>query len=393
MQPFNLDARILLLSTLCFSFLNYVFTVSTDRRIGRFRLMGTAFFIPLVLSAFAFFYWEQTDIVKLSALGDTLLLLALLAAIGGRGKDRGLRYKEAAYYAVSAVLALYLFKYKGMALFAPLSAAQYFIQIVLILIMMGLLKRQKNDEVRLYSALTVFLFSAVLGSFPEYEYLPAFHIAFRIGAYILFYHCFSNRMRRRYDSKVAETEDLKESLERALNVEVRKRMYAIEKSNERLLEMSKTDLMTKAYNKITILNLIEKLISKKERPFSILMFDIDHFKRINDTLGHVTGDLCLRTLASIASANIREMDYLGRYGGDEFIIVLPGLSTGEAKFVAERFRSRVSESSDPRLTVSIGIATYPEDGTTVKELISAADKGLYRSKSKGRNTVSHHKLF
>ena len=151
-----------------------------------------------------------------------------------------------------------------------------------------------------------------------------------------------------------------------------------------------TDLLTKTLNKITILNIIEKLItSKREKVFSILMFDIDDFKTINDTLGHIAGDLCLRTLAIIASNNIREVDYIGRYGGDEFIIVLPNLAENEAQFVAERFRNKVNETSNPKLTVSIGIATYPRDGETVKDLLSAADKALYKSKSKGKNTISH----
>ncbi|HYE83090.1 MAG TPA: GGDEF domain-containing protein [Clostridia bacterium] len=194
--------------------------------------------------------------------------------------------------------------------------------------------------------------------------------------------------------KINESEKLKEVLEHSLNKEVKKRVFEIERSNERLLEISKTDLLTKAFNKITILNIIEKLInSKKEEIFSILMFDIDNFKIINDSLGHVTGDICLKTLANIASGNIREVDYLGRYGGDEFIIVLPALAENEAKFVAERFKKKVNETSNPKFTVSIGIATYPYDGRTVKDLISAADKGLYKSKSKGKNTISHASLF
>ena len=165
-------------------------------------------------------------------------------------------------------------------------------------------------------------------------------------------------------------------------------------SNEKLLELSKTDSLTKAYNKLAIMNIIEKLTTSKARQtFSILMFDIDKFKTINDTLGHVTGDMCIRTLVSIAQANIRSIDYLGRYGGDEFIIVLPTLSANDARIVAERFRSKVAETNNPRFTVSIGIATFPEDGKTVKELISAADIGLYRAKERGRNAVSHSMLF
>lgn len=389
----SLDSRILLLSSICFSFLIYVFSISMKRKTNKFKLMGTAFFIPSFLNISTFLYAGQVDIFQISHFSDVLLLLALFLAVCEIKKDQRFKYREISYYAFPMIISIYLFKYNDLNALTLLSRTKGIVETVLILMTMWLLKRQKNNESRLYGAFTAFLFSMVLSLFSDHNYTIEAYIFFRTVGYLLFFIYFSHIINQRYLSKVAETENLKESLERALNVEVKKRMYAIEKSNERLLEMSKTDLMTKAYNKITILNLIEKLIGKKDVQFSILMFDIDNFKIINDTLGHVTGDLCLKTLANIAVANIREVDYLGRYGGDEFVIVLPNLSTNEAKFVAERFRSRVSETSNPRFTVSIGIATYPQDGTTVKELISAADKGMYRSKSKGRNTVSHQKLF
>lgn len=195
-------------------------------------------------------------------------------------------------------------------------------------------------------------------------------------------------------AKIDEAEKLKASVEKDLNYEVKKRMFEIERSNERLLEISKTDALTKAYNKSAILNIIEKQCSfKNAKTFSILMFDIDYFKQINDKLGHITGDLCLKTLANIAFGNIRSIDYFGRYGGDEFIIVLPTLGLNEAKQVAERFRARIAETENPTFTVSIGVACYPEDGSTYKELLAAADEGLYRSKAKGRNAVSHKSMF
>lgn len=389
----SLDSRILLLSTICFSFLTYVFSISMNRKTNKFKLMGTAFFIPLIISSSIFLFPRQVDIFQIAHFSDVFLLLTFFISACEIKRDHRFKYREALYYILPVFLSFYLLKSKDLYLLTLLSSAQGIVEIVLILITMWLLKGQKNNEPRLYGALTSFLFSMVLNLFSEHKYMTDAYIFFRTVAYLLFFSYFSHIINQRHLNKIAETENLKESLERALNVEVKKRMYAIEKSNERLLEMSKTDLMTKAYNKITILNLIEKLISKKDITFSILMFDIDNFKIINDTLGHVTGDLCLKTLANIAMSNIREVDYLGRYGGDEFIIVLPNLSTNEAKFVAERFRSRVGETSNPRFTVSIGIATYPQDGETVKELISAADKAMYRSKSKGRNAVSHQKLF
>ena len=199
---------------------------------------------------------------------------------------------------------------------------------------------------------------------------------------------------KKLTAKIDEAEKLKASVEKDLNYEVKKRMFEIERSNERLLEISKTDALTKAYNKSAILNIIDKQCTfKNPKTFSIMMFDMDYFKQINDKFGHVQGDICLKTLANIAFGNIRSIDYFGRYGGDEFIIVLPTLSLEEAMHVAERFRAKIAETQNPNLTVSIGVACYPEDGENAKDLLKAADEGLYKSKEKGRNAVSHRTLF
>jgi diguanylate cyclase (GGDEF)-like protein len=172
--------------------------------------------------------------------------------------------------------------------------------------------------------------------------------------------------------------------------EVTKRVEAIEKSNKKLVEISKTDGLTGAYMKTAILNFIDRLIERAPNaPFSLIMLDIDFFKTINDTQGHQTGDRCLKTLASIARTSFRSEDIIGRYGGDEFTIILPGANPTKAIMVAERFRQNIEKGTNPRYTVSIGISTYPQDAVTTKDMLEAADRGLYLSKKKGRNAVSH----
>jgi diguanylate cyclase (GGDEF)-like protein len=123
------------------------------------------------------------------------------------------------------------------------------------------------------------------------------------------------------------------------------------------------------------------------------MFDLDHFKSINDNLGHIVGDKCLKSLSYMVRKHIRDFDLFGRYGGDEFIIVNPNTNLKHSRIIAERLRQEVERTENPHYTLSIGISTYPEDGRTVKELILSADKALYISKDKGRNAVSHKDLF
>lgn len=126
--------------------------------------------------------------------------------------------------------------------------------------------------------------------------------------------------------------------------------------------------------------------------FSVLLLDIDHFKRINDTYGHLTGDRALMTLTSAISNTLRNVDFLGRYGGEEFVILLPETEAPEALNVAERIRSLVAEISIPtqkdplRMTISVGVAVYESNDATVDNILDRADRALYQAKAKGRNT-------
>ncbi|MDC3412926.1 sensor domain-containing diguanylate cyclase [Terrihalobacillus insolitus] len=121
---------------------------------------------------------------------------------------------------------------------------------------------------------------------------------------------------------------------------------------------------------------------------SVLMLDIDHFKQVNDTLGHQTGDRILRQVTSVIQNNIRTSDICARYGGEEFIVLLPQVSQPAANRIAERILQRVKKETDPSVTISIGIASLHSSNTSMEELVEQADKALYYSKEHGRDQVS-----
>lgn len=187
-----------------------------------------------------------------------------------------------------------------------------------------------------------------------------------------------------------EHDEIRNDFHHAVEREVRKRTRRMEWVQDQIKEKSKVDTLTGALMKQPLLNLMDSYIHSKEmRKFSILMFDIDKFKTLNDTYGHIVGDKCLKQLVSIAFSTLRENDSIGRYGGDEFFIILPDQTASQAMRIADRYRESVHEHTDPSYSISIGIATYPWDGETHKELIKIADDGLYRSKELGRNRVSY----
>lgn len=175
---------------------------------------------------------------------------------------------------------------------------------------------------------------------------------------------------------------------------LKEKFQIMEHNKAKLMDMAYTDKMTGVYNKDKIVSLIKDMIKEgKAKTFSIIMFDIDNFKKINDNLGHLVGDEAIINMARTGETAIRGQDSIGRYGGDEFIILLPNLNAIDTKVIAERLRKNIEKNSQPHFTISLGVASYPDDGQSFKELLEAADQALYKSKERGKNRVSHLSLY
>jgi len=164
----------------------------------------------------------------------------------------------------------------------------------------------------------------------------------------------------------------------------------------RLQEMAETDGLTGLYNHRFLQNRLNQELARSQRykrPLSVLLFDIDHFKNVNDTYGHRTGDAVLMELAKVVSGKLRNLDVLARYGGEEFMAILPETPKPGAMELAERLRETIQDHLFPRdegdpihITVSIGVGSFPEH-TVKEELIEFTDQALYRAKEGGRNRV------
>ena len=168
---------------------------------------------------------------------------------------------------------------------------------------------------------------------------------------------------------------------------------------KRIEKLAITDGLTKVYNHRYFYKRADEELQRTKRYggcFSLIMLDLDFFKKFNDHFGHKAGDLALSSVAQILTDSTRSLDVVCRYGGEEFTIILPETDSEGAELVAERVRSavenyyfNVAEGKPPvHVTVSIGIATYPHDVKTLEELIEYADRALYYSKEHGKNMVT-----
>ena len=155
-----------------------------------------------------------------------------------------------------------------------------------------------------------------------------------------------------------------------------------------------TDGLTGCYNRRSFDLQLERdlhLATRMRQPLSLIMLDLDNFKNINDQAGHEAGDEALRMLADNVRAELRAVDTAARFGGDEFVIILPQANSEGAALVAERLRKRIEQTEVPafgQMTASFGLATFPTHASSRETLVVAADQALYKSKNSGRNRVS-----
>ncbi len=184
----------------------------------------------------------------------------------------------------------------------------------------------------------------------------------------------------------------RENLERS----VTERTKELQEANARLQLLAVTDGLTGLFNHRRFQEALQTELVRAERhkrPLSVLMIDVDFFKKVNDVMGHPAGDELLRKLAEILGADLRQTDMIARYGGEEFTVLLPETTKSEAVMVGERMRTAVEEGANQgnpwkqKVTVSMGVATYPEDGSSGEQVLEAADQAMYIAKRQGRNRV------
>ena len=155
-----------------------------------------------------------------------------------------------------------------------------------------------------------------------------------------------------------------------------------------------TDALTGLPNARAVQDTLKRLVAQASRmlwPLSAVLIDLDHFKEVNDTFGHGLGDEVLAAIGAALHSTVRESDFVGRYGGEEFVMLLPDSDRDTAVQVAERVRTAIGDlrvlEGDSSVSASFGIAVFPEDAPDAARLVRNADRALYRAKANGRNRV------
>ena len=166
----------------------------------------------------------------------------------------------------------------------------------------------------------------------------------------------------------------------------------LQQQNEKLVELSSIDALTGIFNRRILFERLDyemKRADRTKKPISVVIMDIDHFKQVNDQHGHLAGDQILIQVAKLLQQSVRNTDIVGRYGGEEFLVILPDCSAAEGSKVAEKIRLAIQDAAfdaDLKVTISGGVAEYKDQ--SIEKLIDDADNYLYEAKRNGRNSIS-----
>lgn len=377
----SLTIKLILLS----SFAIFTYAICDLSTSYRHKILGTAFLSLVIIIGFGDTFTVNSTFTEFILLGNYSFALALLISTISLRAFPSKHYHYINYY-LPFIGLIILNRFEGS--FYSFLGTPIPITLMILSLCISLLLLYKASMRNAWKYLCIIFLGILITSFKGIgEFIFVGNILYIIGAISLIID-FKSFSKQNYEMQLEEIRALKDNFEYEVKKHAAERTFYMEIQKEKIAEKTRIDNLTRVLNKAGLVHEFNTLIGKN-RKFSVLMFDIDKFKTINDTYGHIIGDKCLKQLALTARSSIRQTDITGRYGGDEFIIILPQSGPDDALKIGEKFRKAVEKSKNPHFTVSIGVATYPWDGEDMTALIESADKGLYASKNQGRNKITY----
>ena len=357
---------------------------------------GRVFMAPLTLYALHVMHLvPDFDLNQIFWIGETMLLVLVILATWEGSRSLEKIILPFILLPLAAGGCLYLIHTYLSQIIKSVPRAQYTWTLLIPVAGIFIIRRKQGGKTDLFVFGSLLLLASYgIHFFDGSLFMPEVSLTLQFLAYGLWLFHFTLTAREEALACRLEMADTRRKIEKSVFYSVHKLAADRIRQQQDLLENAKRDELTGVLNRISIMDMIEQRIrGHREEPFTLLMLDIDHFKAMNETQGHETGNLVLEHLAAIADEVVREEDRIGRYGEDEFLILLSTQTLPEARQVAERVKEAVESHQHPVFTISIGISVYPMDGETVVELIDQADKGVYKSKVKGGNAISHVRLL
>jgi diguanylate cyclase (GGDEF) domain len=390
----SFDNQIQLLLLQSFSAYMFATCLTVKTHDTRLRAMGLSFFIPLVLAGYSFLvspYNVNAASVYLDLSWFLLILLLVLISLVRKPAD-ALKFLYVIIFLLPVGAILIQKRLTGLnytmyiqTANLVLAAAQFIMTVVSLIC-------RNRDSALLHSGILLTSVGFALFLYESGNWVLALLPA-GAGLFVCALYLYLNT----YGKLKSEHERYSLELDRinqSIRAEVTRRVNEIERAGRLTARSVKTDGMTGLYLKSTLISLMESMTERMPySSFSVLLIDIDDFGKINEGLGRQAGDRCIRSVSGLIQASFRKDDITARFGGDEFAVILPGVSSVRACLSAERFRQAVQEKSDPKVTVSIGIATYPDDADNVTALLEAAGRALDVSRRNGKNRITCYSML
>ena len=377
----SLTMKLVLLS----SFAVFAYTLCDKHVSYRHKILGTAFLSLIVIIGFGDTFSANSSFNQTVIFGNYTFALTLLVSTVCLNFFPGKHFHHINYY-IPFIGLIFINQFEG--LYSPYLGMPIPITLMVLCLSLSIFLLIQSNMEQLWKYAGLIFIGILTTSFKSInEFLFLGNLLYIVGCAGLLKN-FMKFSHKNYELQLDEISSLKEDFEYKVKKQAAERTFYMEIQKEQIAEKTRIDNLTRVLNKAGLVYEFSTLIGRNKK-FSVLMFDIDKFKDINDTYGHIVGDKCLKHLALTASSSIRKTDIVGRYGGDEFIIILPQSGPADALKIGDEFRKAVEKSKNPHFTVSIGISTYPWDGEDMTELIESADKGLYESKKNGRNKISY----